>query len=68
MTHELSQRVLNKIKELASDLNSQLGYMLLYPVFVECRRVAKSSLAKMLMLETSNISLTSELVLLLKWR
>lgn len=41
MTHELSQSVLNKIKELASDLNSQLGYMLLSPVFVECRRVAK---------------------------
>lgn len=42
MTHELSQSVLNKIKELASDLNSQLGYVLLSPVFVECRREAKT--------------------------
>lgn len=41
MTHELSESVLNKIKELASDLNSQLGCMLLNPVFVECRRVAE---------------------------
>lgn len=42
MTHELSQSVLNKIKELASDLNSQLGYALLNPVFVEHRREAKT--------------------------
>lgn len=41
MTHELSESVLNKIKELASDLNSQLGCMLLSPVFVEHRRVAE---------------------------
>lgn len=42
MTHELSQSVLNKIKELASDLNIQLGYALLSPVFVECRRETKT--------------------------
>jgi len=42
MTHELSQSVLNKIKELASDLNSQLGYALLNPIFVECRRGEKT--------------------------
>lgn len=41
MTHELSQSVLNKIKELTSDLNSQLAYMSLSLVFVECGRVAK---------------------------
>lgn len=42
MTHELSQSVLNKIKVLASDLNSQLGYALLSRVFVECGREAKT--------------------------
>lgn len=42
MTHELPQSILNKIKELASDLNSQLGYALLSPVFVERRREVKT--------------------------
>lgn len=42
MTHELCQSVLNKIKELASDPNSQLGRALLTPVFVEHKREAKA--------------------------
>lgn len=42
MTQELSQSVLNKIKDLASDLNSQLDYALLSPVFVECTREMKA--------------------------
>lgn len=42
MTRELSQGVLNKIKDLASDLNSQLDYALLSPVFVECTRETKT--------------------------